>query len=153
MGTFYTDCLVANHIHQNRTAHISKLLVDTGSENTWIAGSTLKHIGVLPEKKDVNFVMASGRMVSREIGFAVIRIGEYFTIDEVVFAHEGDLQVLGARTLEGLNLVIDPRRKTLVAAGPLPAAVLIEPRRQAVEVYPAAKESRAARNSAESCCV
>jgi hypothetical protein len=30
--------------------------------------------------------------------------------------------LLGARTLEGLNLIIDPRKKKLVAAGPLPAA-------------------------------
>jgi len=45
-----------------------------------------------------------------------------FTIDEVVFAQKGDLLLLGARTLEGLNLVVDSRRKKLVAAGPLPAA-------------------------------
>jgi hypothetical protein len=30
--------------------------------------------------------------------------------------------LLGARTLEGLNLRVDAARKKLVAAGPLPAA-------------------------------
>jgi hypothetical protein len=30
--------------------------------------------------------------------------------------------LLGARTLEGLNLMVDSARKKLVAAGPLPAA-------------------------------
>jgi len=29
---------------------------------------------------------------------------------------------LGARTLEGLSLIVDPRRKRLVASGPIPAA-------------------------------
>jgi hypothetical protein len=31
--------------------------------------------------------------------------------------------VLGARSLEGLNLTVDSRQKKLVAAGPLPVAV------------------------------
>jgi len=36
---------------------------------------------------------------------------------------EGDmLLLLGARTLEGLNLTVDSRLKKLVAAGPLPVA-------------------------------
>jgi predicted aspartyl protease len=42
--------------------------------------------------------------------------------DEVVFAEKGDLPLLGARSLEGLNLTVDPKRKKLVAAGPLLAA-------------------------------
>ena len=40
----------------------------------------------------------------------------------VVFAEMGDLLLLGARLLEGLNLAVDSRRKRLVAAGPLPVA-------------------------------
>ncbi len=43
-------------------------------------------------------------------------------IGEVVFGQEGDLETLGARTLEGLNLVVDPTRKKLVAGGPVQAA-------------------------------
>ncbi len=42
--------------------------------------------------------------------------------DEIVFAEKGDLPLLGARMLEGLNLIVDSSRKKLVAAGPLPAA-------------------------------
>ncbi len=36
--------------------------------------------------------------------------------NEVVFAEKGDLLLLGARTLEGLNLVVDSTKKKLVAA-------------------------------------
>ena len=57
------------------------------------------------------------------MGYAIVRVGEHVTIDEVVFAEPGDLQLLGARTLEGLNLTIDPARRQLVGAGPVPAAV------------------------------
>ena len=44
-------------------------------------------------------------------------------LDEVVFGEPGDLVLLGARSLEGLNLLVDPHRKVLVDAGPAPAAV------------------------------
>lgn len=54
--------------------------------------------------------------------FVILRADKYFTIDEVVFAEKGDLPLLGARTLEGLNLAVDPKRKRLIAAGPLLAA-------------------------------
>jgi predicted aspartyl protease len=84
--------------------------------------SLLERIGIAREKKDVEFVMANGQRITRNVGFAIIRVEKSFTVDEVVFAEKGDLLLLGARSLEGLNLIVDPRRKTLVAAGPLPAA-------------------------------
>jgi hypothetical protein len=74
------------------------------------------------EKKDLKFVMANGEVITRSVGFAILRVAEQFTIDEIVFAEPGDLLLLGARTLEGLNLTVDAARKKLVAAGPRPAA-------------------------------
>jgi hypothetical protein len=38
------------------------------------------------------------------------------------FAKKGDLLLLGSRTLEGLNLTVDPQRKKLVVVGLVPAA-------------------------------
>ncbi len=70
-------------------------------------------------------MMANGQQVTRSVGFAIIHLDKFFTIDEVVFAEKGDLLLLGARTLEGLNLTVDPRRKKLVTAGPLPAATAL----------------------------
>jgi len=96
--------------------------VDTGSEHTWLPAAKLERVGIRREKKDVSFIMANGEIVTRPVGFAIIRVNKYFTIDEVVFAQPGDLLLLGARTLEGLNLTVDATRKKLVAAGPLPAA-------------------------------
>ena len=125
MGTFYVGCHVEHHVHRKRCARITKMLVDTGSEYTWISGRILREIQVTPEKKDVAFIMANGPTITRKVGFAIIRFNTYFTIDEVVFAEEGDLQLLGARTLEGLNLVVDARQKKLVASGPLPVALTV----------------------------
>jgi predicted aspartyl protease len=122
MGTFYTSCRVENHVDRSKSVRIGKLLVDTGSEYTWIPAARLEKISVKREKKDVRFIMANGEVVTRSVGFAILRVANHFTIDEVVFAEAGDLALLGARTLEGLNLTVDSARKKLVAAGPLPAA-------------------------------
>jgi hypothetical protein len=43
--------------------------------------------------------------------------------DDIVFGEPGDLTLLGARSLEGLDLRIEPVTKRLVDAGPAPAAV------------------------------
>jgi len=122
MGAFFTRCKIENPIDRGKSAVIPRILVDTGSEYTWVPATTLEKIGITREKKDLLFVMANGQQITRSVGFAIIRLDKFFTIDEVVFAEKGDLLLLGARTLEGLNLTVDPRRKKLVAAGPLPAA-------------------------------
>jgi len=103
-------------------AVIAKLLLDTGSEFTWVPERILERIGIGREKKDVAFVLANGQEVTRSIGFAIVRLDQFFTIGEIVFTAPGDLVLLGARTLEGLNLTVEPTRRKLVAAGPLPAA-------------------------------
>jgi predicted aspartyl protease len=119
LGTFHIDCEVENHVDRRRSAKVSGLLVDTGGDYTWLPETALKKIGVSEEKRDLSFVMANGQTITRSIGFAIIRVEGHFTIDEVVFAREGDLSLLGARTLEGLNLRVDPKAKKLVAGGPL----------------------------------
>ena len=91
----------------------------------------LERLDIGREKKDVRFVMANGQEITRSVGFAIIRLDAFFTIDEVVFGEPGDLALLGARTLEGLNLQVNPQTKKLVAAGPVPAAPNSRPVRPA----------------------
>jgi predicted aspartyl protease len=122
MGTFTTTCEILNIGDRSRTVVLPKMLVDTGSEFTWAPRKELEAIGIDLEKKDLTFVMAKGQQVTRSVGFAIVRVGDSLTVDEVVFAEDGDLLLLGARSLEGLNLRVDPAQKKLVAAGPLPAA-------------------------------
>jgi len=122
LGTFYVRCRVENHVDRSKAVIVPKLLVDTGSDHTWIPSNLLEKIGIEREKKDLSFMMANGQSITRSVGFAIIRLDKYFTTDEVVFAERGDIPLLGARTLEGLNLTVDPKRKKLIAAGPLLAA-------------------------------
>src|SRR3990167_10431597 len=114
MGTFHTGCKVENHINRSKFVRFQKVLVDTGSEYTWIPETKLEQIGVKREKKDLRFVMANGEVITRSVGFAILLVADTFTIDEVVFAEPGDLSLLGARTLEGLNLTVDTAKKKLV---------------------------------------
>ena len=134
MGTFYVRCIIENPVDRTRSAVIPKILVDTGSEATWVSARTLEKIGIQRESKDLTFVLANGQQVTRSLGFAIIRFEKYITIDEVVFAEPGDMLILGAHTLEGLNLRIEPRTKKLEWAGPILAATptlahLASPRR------------------------
>ena len=122
MGTFYTSCRVENHVDRKKSVEVPQLLVDSGAEFTWINAETLKNLGVEREQKDYTFVMVNGQQITRPVGFAIIRVGEALTIDEVIFGEPGDLQILGARSLEGMNLRVDSRAKKLVAGGPILAA-------------------------------
>jgi len=122
MGTFNVGAKIENASNRSKAVVVPRLLVDTGSEYTWVAGKTLDSIGIKKEKKDVQFMMANGKTITRSVGFAVIRVNDAFTVDEVVFAEKGDLLLLGARSLEGLALMVDNRKKKLVASGPIPVA-------------------------------
>ena len=122
MGLFRVACQLENQQDRTRSVRVRDVVVDTGSELTWIRREHLLRIGIEPEKRDLRFVLANGQEITRSIGFAVIRVDEQLTTDEVVFAEPDDLQLLGARTLEGLNVKVDSRARRLVASGPITAA-------------------------------
>lgn len=85
MGTFHVRCKIENPSERSESVIIPKLLVDTGSEFTWVSERMLERIGIGREKKDVPFVLPNGQEVTRSVGFAIIRFDKYFTIDEIVF--------------------------------------------------------------------
>lgn len=136
MGLFHVGCRVLNPAtSKSRVAR--RLMVDTGAASTWIDAAVLEAIEIEPRKKDLPFQLANGQIVTRSVGYAVLKVDQAETVDEVVFARRGDLQLLGARALEGLNLQVDSRRKRLVAAGPIVSAAAVPPRfGQLVQVLP-----------------
>jgi len=96
---------------------VADALVDTGSDLTWIPRPLLESLGVSVERRRT-FIVADGRRVERETGYVIVHAAGTATVDEVVFAEESDFPILGARSLEGLNLRVDPVKKQLVDAGP-----------------------------------
>lgn len=128
MGLFTVGCRIENHHDPKKSVVIPRLVVDTGSEFTWVPATQLEKIGIEPRKRDLQIQMANGQIITRNVGYAVLKVEKSETIDEVVFAQKGDLLLLGCRALEGLNLRVDSRAKKLVAAGPVLAATAIHPR-------------------------
>ena len=128
MGLFYVGCKIVNPAQLRRAATVARLMVDTGAEATWINSAALQRAGIEPRKKDLQFQMANGQIITRSVGYAVLKVDRAETVDEVVFAQQGDLQLLGARALEGLNLKVDSRSKKLVAAGPVIVGAAVPPR-------------------------
>ena len=123
MGAFYVDCIVESIEKPTKQLRIDKLLVDMGSEYTWLPEEDLKRLPISPRKKDVSFIRANGEIVTREVGYAILYVDTFETIDEVVFGRPGDMRLLGARTLEGFGAAVDSRQRKIVAAGPIPAAL------------------------------
>jgi predicted aspartyl protease len=122
MGLLRVECKLENPSDRTRFAVVPNVLVDTGAELSWIQTDVLERLGVARESKKVRFRMANGDAITRSVGYAILRHGPFVTIDEVVFGEPGDLSLLGARTLEGMNVKVDPTNKRLVAAGPIIAA-------------------------------
>src|SRR5271165_5390946 len=85
MGPFYVGCRVLNPVTSKSTA-VRRLMVDTGAESTWISATTLEAIGLERRKKDLQFQLANGQIVTRSVGYAVLTVDKSETVDEVVFA-------------------------------------------------------------------
>jgi clan AA aspartic protease len=117
MGLFRTTIGVES-LARGVVRDVADALVDTGSELTWIPRPVLESIGVKVERKRA-FIVADGRRVERDVGYAIVHAGGTSTVDEIVFAEETDFPILGVRSLEGLNLRVDPTKKQLVDAGPI----------------------------------
>lgn len=126
MGTFRTDIEVENPATPGARHLLRAVLVDTGAELSWIPASVLETLGIA-RRKAWRFRQADGTVLERATGYAIVHVGDTETTDEVVFGEPGDLTLLGARTLEGLNVRVDPVAKRLVDAGPAPAAACPQP--------------------------
>lgn len=122
MGIFYTAVGVENPLQRGIVEQLPRVLVDTGSELSWVPTSVLERLGIGRVKERRRFQMPNGGVLERPIGYGILHAGGEETIDEIVFGEPGDLVLLGARTLEGLNLRVDPGAKKLVGAGPIIAA-------------------------------
>ena len=121
MGTFRIGVEVENPFYPGERRLVTSALVDTGAERSWVPSGILESLGI--ERSELKrFRQASGAVVERWVGLAFVHAAGKRTSDDVVFAEPGDLTLLGARTLEGLNLRVDCVLKQLVDAGPIDAA-------------------------------
>ena len=122
MGTFRVDVEIENPTSPGGKRTISSVLFDTGAELSWFPAEVLESLGI-ERYAQWRFRQANGTILERWVGAAFVHVAGKRTADDVVFGEPGDLTLLGARTLEGLNFRIEPVARQLVDAGPAPAAV------------------------------
>lgn len=122
MGTFRVDIELENPVRPGQRRMLRSVLVDTGAMLSWVPAEVLESLGV--ERGETwRFRQADGSVLERRSGVVLVHVAGRRTADDVVFGEPGDLVLLGARSLEGLNLRVDVTTGRLMDAGPAPAAV------------------------------
>ena len=88
-------------------------LVDTGATLTSAPTSMLRRLGVTPIRKGT-FEFADGRQAQLDMGDTRVRVEGVEITTSILFGEEGSTPLLGAMTLEGLLLGVDPFNQRLV---------------------------------------
>jgi len=115
MGTFRVTLYLAGATGERFQS--MEALVDTGASYTWIPRDVLEVLGVRPDEERV-FVMADGREVRYPMAWVRVRLDERTQPTLVVCGDSGTEPLLGAFTLEGFGLGVDPVNRRLI---PIPA--------------------------------
>jgi len=100
------NLIAINPKEEHRCTLPIEVMVDTGSELSWLPKQPLLDAGIIPRGKK-RFAMANKQIIERDVGYAILTTEGYSTIDEVVFAEDGDMSLLGVRTLEGFSVMVD----------------------------------------------
>ena len=106
MSMFKVSVIARNMKDESLVGPPVEVLVDTGSELTWLPKELLNAIGIKPVRKR-SFSAATKQLVIRETGYAIVSAEGFETVDEVVFAEPSDRTLLGVRTIEGFGVMVD----------------------------------------------
>ena len=110
MGTFNVAIQVGD-LQRSRFENL-EALADTGATTTVIPASVLDRLGVRPTSRHT-FEYASGEQVELDMAEARIRVEGPETTSWVIFGNEDGGALLGAYTLEGVFLAVDPYNQCL----------------------------------------
>ena len=111
MATFYTQIEIGD-IDGERFEQMDAL-ANAGAMTTVVPASVLKRLGVAPTMSQV-FDHADGREVELDMAETKIRVDGKETITWVIFGEETGGTLLGAYTLEGVFLGVDPYAQRLI---------------------------------------
>ena len=111
MGTFKRPLRISSMDGQR--ARDIEATVDTGAFFTTLPAPLLRELGIEPVDSR-RFVVGDGRRVQMDIGRAWVTVDGRSEVTIVAFGEEDSPPVLGAYTLEGLILAVDPAGERLV---------------------------------------
>jgi predicted aspartyl protease len=106
MSKFMVNLTAINPKEEHRCTPPVEAMVDTGAELSWLPKQLLLDAGIVPKGKK-RFETATKELVERDFGYAILTAEGYTTNDEIVFAEENDMSLLGVRTLEGFSVMVD----------------------------------------------
>jgi predicted aspartyl protease len=112
MANFTVRLKVWNPARPEQVAELDAW-ADTGAAYSWILRSRLEPLGVQVVRR-LRFQTILGNTVERELAAVFLAADGYQGGDNVVLGERGDLEVLGAHSLESLGLTVDPVNKKLV---------------------------------------
>ena len=111
MGTFNWPLRIVGM--DGRRPRDIEATVDTGAAYTTLPARLLREVGVEPTGQR-RFLLADGRRVDLDYGRAWVTIDGESEVTVVVFGEDDGPALLGAYTLEGLALAVDPVEQRLV---------------------------------------
>ena len=111
MGVFHCTVTVSPVIGAD--SRVTEAIVDTGASYTVLPGQLLHQLGIQPKRTDI-FMLADGTRHEEVVGEARVTVNGCDAVTPVVFGSEGALPLLGAVTMQELNLAVDPKGERLV---------------------------------------
>jgi predicted aspartyl protease len=114
MGIFTAKLRVWNPASSSSTQEI-EAMVDTGASYSWVLRARLEPLGVRPVRR-MQFRTIEGKTIERYLVPVFVAADGFTGGDNVVMAEPGDMELIGAHTLESLGLTVDPVGKKLVPA-------------------------------------
>ena len=111
MGTFACPLRISSM--DGRQSQDIEATVDTGAAYTTLSARLLRELGVAPMGKR-RFLLADGRRIEMDYGRAWATVNGASEVTLVVFGEDNAPALLGAYTLEGLALAVDPVEQRLV---------------------------------------
>jgi clan AA aspartic protease len=111
MGITYVTVKVGNPADGQKTIEV-QCLVDSGAVYSLIPGRILRRLGIKPHSKR-EFILANGEVVHRKLATATFEYEGRRGDSMVIVGEPSDAPLLGATTIEGFGLVLDPFRREL----------------------------------------
>ena len=87
--------------------------VGTGAAFSWISRTRLQRLGIAPSRR-MKFRTIDGRLLERDLAIVYVGANENTAPDLVVMAEAGEMEVIGAHSLEGLGVAADAVQRKLV---------------------------------------
>ena len=111
MGLTFATVKVGNPANGHRSEAV-QCLIDSGAVYSLIPEPVLRRLGIEPHSSR-EFVLGDGQVIQRRLATATFEYERRRGDSMVIVGEPGDDPLLGATTLEGFGLVLDPFRREL----------------------------------------